>query len=57
MAWKRTLVATTDKQVFTPAQSRKQQARWLKLADAAVHNEQPREQEMNSGNSARQEHQ
>jgi hypothetical protein len=57
MAWKRTLVATTDKQVFTSAQSREQQARWLALADTALHNEQQRGQEMNPGNRARQEHQ
>jgi hypothetical protein len=57
MAWKRTLVATTEKQVFTSAQSREHQARWLKLADTALHNEQPPEQEMNPGNRARQEHQ
>ena len=39
MRRKRTLVATTDRQVFTSAQSREQQARWLELADTALHNE------------------
>jgi hypothetical protein len=38
MACKRTLVATTDKQVFTSAQSRDQQAGWPELADTALHN-------------------
>jgi hypothetical protein len=57
MACRLTLVATTDKQVFTSAESPEQQARWLELADTALHNEQPREQEMNPGNRARQEHQ
>jgi hypothetical protein len=54
---KRTLVVATDKQAFTSAESRDQQARWLQLADIALHNEQPRHQEMNPGNRARQEHQ
>jgi hypothetical protein len=49
MRRKRILVATTDKQVFTSAQSPEQQARWLELADTALHNEQPRHQEMNPG--------
>jgi hypothetical protein len=57
MACRLTLVATTDKQVFTSAESPEQQARWLALADTALHNEQPRHQEMNPGNRARQEHQ
>jgi hypothetical protein len=54
---KRTLVLATDKQAFTSAESRDQQARWLQLADIALHNERPRNQELNPGNRARQEHQ
>jgi hypothetical protein len=57
MANKRTLVVATDKQVFTSAPSPEQQARWLQLADIALHNERPRDQELNPGNRARQEHQ
>src|SRR5436305_15264947 len=53
---KRTLVATTDKQVFTSAESREQQARWLELADTALHNRQ-REKEMNPGTRAREQYQ
>ena len=57
MGRKRILVATTDKQVFTSAQSPEQEARWLELADTALHNERPRHKQMNPGNRARQEHQ
>ena len=57
MANKRTLVVATDKQVFTSAPSPEQQARWLQLADIALHNERPRNQELNPGYRARQEHQ
>src|SRR3954465_10188702 len=53
---KRTLVATTDKQVFTSAESRDQQARWLQLADTALHNR-PCEKEMNPGTRAREQYQ
>ena len=38
MACKRTLVATTDKQVFTSTQSRDQQAGWPELVGTALHN-------------------
>ena len=57
MAGKRTLVVATNKQVFTSAESPEQQARWLELADTALHNEQPPEQEINPGNRAGEEHQ
>jgi hypothetical protein len=57
MACKRTLVATTDKQVFTSAESREQQARWLELADTALQNPKSREQKMNPGSRAGEEHQ
>jgi hypothetical protein len=51
------LVARTDKLVFSSAESPEQQARWLDLADTALHNQRPRAPEMNPGNRARQEHQ
>ena len=51
------LVARTDKLVFSSAESPEQQARWLDLADTALHNPRPRACEVIPGNRALEEHQ
>jgi hypothetical protein len=54
---RRNLVARTRRQVFISPESAEQRARWLDLADIALHNPKPLEQKVQPGSKARQDHQ
>jgi hypothetical protein len=57
MARKRFLVANTHKQVFTLPELPAEHARWLDLADTALHNPKPREPQVNPESRPREEDQ
>jgi hypothetical protein len=54
MAAQRTLVAKTDKQVFSSPQTPDEHTRWLELADTALHNPKPQRPALAPGSSARE---
>jgi hypothetical protein len=57
MARKPILVANAHKQVFTLPELSAEHARWLDLAETALHNPEPREPQVNPESRAREQNQ